>query len=84
MSQREKETARERSGLVSWPGQSLDGRSQRLTLARSHALLRCPGIRFTPNRKAAGLAFVLAVSFAGSMRRGKVGSVGLQVSVVAA
>ena len=34
MSQREKETARERSGLVSWPGQSLDGRSQRLTLAQ--------------------------------------------------
>ena len=25
MSQREKETARERSGLVSWPGQLLDG-----------------------------------------------------------
>ena len=56
------------------------GRSQRLTLARSHALLRCPGIRFTPNHKAAGLAFVLAVSFAGSMRRGKVGCVGLQLN----
>ena len=34
MSQKEKGTARERSGLVSWPGQSLDGRSQRLTLAQ--------------------------------------------------
>ena len=30
-------------------------------LLSSHALLRCPGIRFTPNRKAAGLTFVLAV-----------------------
>ena len=48
--------------------------------SRAHPLLRCPGIRFTPNCKAAGLAFVLAFSFAGSMRKGKVGSVGLQVN----
>ena len=46
----------------------------------AHPLLRCPGIRFTPNCKAAGLAFVLAFSFACSMRKGEVGGVGLQVN----
>ena len=56
------------------------GASQRLIQEPCPPLLRCPGIRFTPNCKAAGLAFVLAFSFAGSMRKGKVGSVGLQVN----
>ena len=80
MSQKQKGTGRERSGQVLRRAVARLGRPQRLTASRSHPLLRCPGTRFTPNRKAAGLAFVLAFSFAGSMRKGKVGSVGLQVN----
>ena len=58
------------------------GLGHRSASLRSHAhpLLGCPGIRFTPNCKAAGLAFVLAFSVARSMRKCEVGGVGLQVT----
>ena len=59
MSQKQKGTGRERSGQVLRRAVARLGRPQRLTASSSHPLLRCPGTRFTPNRKAAGLAFVL-------------------------
>ena len=78
MSQREKGTSRERSGLLSRRGPSLGWGDHSAWLWRSsHAFLRCRGIPFTPNRKAAGLAFVLAVSFACCKILGLISCIGM-------
>ena len=69
----------ERAGTAVGDVAGLGHRSASLR-SHAHPLLRCTGIRFTPNCKAAGLAFVLAFSFAGSMRKSEVGGVGLQVN----